>query len=651
MKPRSIHSLHRFIVLLLIFLPLYTIPVQATTSNFEPGEDLGHGSGLLNAGNTYQITLVGPGPANIRLEVKNGTATDTIKMTLQNSTGTKSWTVRSGEIAWVYADLPAGSSLLALNNRSNTALSFQLNAYARGVVGNIADGAATWSGTARGTGIQSVIQLDILTAGTYRFTLGAKSGSFQLKVDDNYIRKTVISGSAPVPNDSVYYLKAGAHTFTIEQDPTGTITEWSLLLAAAGTNDILPSTESSARLGGGSFFSVEHIPLHVETNQPVNLRIAATGSAGDSLVVELYNESKKVFTSVRVFGGEVAWGSSALVAGANALRIVAGGNNAALTYTVQVSPLGQPPFTWAGKSYGANGDNSSIRLTFPEAGLYKFTFGAAKGGRYQMRLSTNYLQKTVTDAGASFTAFVPQGTYPLVIDQDSQTSSTSWSVAIAPTTSISDQLLYRRSGSTLGGTNNDFDTEWLPLQVTADEVVNLRIAASGNARDSLRVYLYNASTQVYSATTIYGGEVFWATSGLKEGTNRLRIAANSSNTTPMTYQIDVKSVEDIPNTWQGVAHGNGLNSTIHVNVPMDGIYTLALTMTEGLGLVLVDAVPPTTRGAGLTNVNTVQRWPLTAGFHTFTFKQDPSASNTAWQISMGLRRSSSNLIYLPLIRR
>lgn len=643
-------------VMMVIFfvLPASVASSQTAGGNFLPGEDLGNGSGTLAVGEMYQTTLVGPTPVNIRLEVSGGAAADALAIQVNNSEGTESWMVRSGEVAWVRTNLPSGNTNVSLSNNSNAPLTFQFNAYARGTVNDIAEGESVWNGIAQGEGLQSSIQLNITTAGLYRFTLEATSGSYQIVVDSNYIRKTVVTGSTPDPADSVYYLTAGAHTFTIEQDPDEALTEWTVDLALLGGVDTLTSTERSAKLGGGSFFNTERIPLQIEADQPVNVRIATKGAASDSLVVELYNGADKVFTSIPVFGGEVAWGSSELTAGANSLRVVAnGGNGAALEYSVNVSSIAQPSFTWNGKSYGVNEDNSAIRLTFPEGKLYTFTFGAKSGGRYQFQLGNEYFKKIITDAGESFTAYVPEGTFALKIDQDSQVASTEWSVAIAPTetSQIVDSLPFQRKGRTLGGQTNDFRDEWMPLQASGNEIVNLRVAVNGNTSDSLRVELYNTDTQTYSATTVYGGEVFWATSNVQAGRNRIHIAANAGNAQAMSYQVDVQRVEEIPNTWQGVSQGNGLHSTIHVRVPTDGIYTVALTMTEGLGLIRVDDVAPATRGTELRAVNTTQRWPLSAGLHTFTFEQDPGQPRTTWQIATEVRRSSDLSLYIPIIQR
>lgn len=645
-----------FRLLLLGALALLLLPQATATRAASPGDELVSVTGSLSAsgttGATYTTTIYSPGPANIRLAIAGGLDADKVTLAVQGGSTPLSWDVRSGETAWVSADIP-NSGKLVLQNKSAKTLTFTLTAYARGTAPAIAQGVAVWSGTSSGAGIQSAIQLDVPAAGLYSFTLSAQSGSFQLVVDGaaNYLRKTVKTGSDPVPTDSVYYLSAGTHTFAIQQEAVAQ-TAWSMELKQVGGNDAIPYSESSAVLGGGSFFGEEWIPLQVAGAQPVNLKIAVSGSSSDSLVVELYDGAGKVFTSAPIFGGEVAWGSSALTAGANRLHVIAGGNSAALSYSVTVSAIAQTPLTWSGKTLGKNTGGSAIKLNFPTAGLYRFNLSAAPG-RYKLQLNGSYLQKIVTAAEPSdFTAYVPAGSFPLVVTQDAAIASTEWSVEISAAGGTTDALPFSRSGSTLTGTSATFKDEWIPLQVADGQPVNLTVTATGAANASLKVELYSDAAQppVYSASTIFGGEVFWATTALTGGTNLLHITAASGNTGAVSYQIDVRPVPQIPATWQGVARGAGLKSTTQVFAPVDGVYNVVLTIEDGAGQVFIDqgAQPTSVRANGST---TTLRVPLSRGPHTFTFEQNSDAPSTSWEIATSLRQSNRQLVFVPLVWR
>lgn len=634
------------------------LPRAAATYAAQPGEQITNATGSLTAtsttGDTFVTPVYTPGPTNIRLEVSGGAATDRITMTLQGATP-QTWDVRSGETTWAYATIPAGGKLM-LQNKSAAALSYKLVAYARGTVTSIAEGETNWSGTTRGAGIQSSIQLDVPIAGRYSFTLGAGSGGFQLKVDGdaNYLRKTVVPEKAPAPADSVYYLSAGTHTFTIEQHASATLTTWSLGFSPVAGNETIPSSESSAVLGGGSFFNEEWIPLQMTGAQAVNMRIQASGGAGDSLVVELYNDANKVFTSARVFGGEVVWGSSNLTTGANRLRIVASGNAAALAYTIALEAVPQTPLAWTGTAYGKSEGNSTIKLNFPTAGLYRFKLGATPG-RYKLMVNDKQLHKIVADnAAADFTAWMPAGVLPLQIAQDSSVSSTAWSVEVSATTETSDKLPFARGGGTLVGTSATFKEEWVPLQIPNNRPVNVKVTVNGATSDSVKIEMYGDPTKAatYTAATVFGGETFWGNAALQAGNNLLHLVAASTNKGPISYEVSVQDVATIPSTWSGIAQGNGLRSIVQMNAPVDGVYNIVLNIAEGSGQIVIDAQPQApTPNLRIQGSSTTLRVPLTRGPHTFAFQQDADAAKTVWEMSANLRRSDKLFIYMPMAQR
>lgn len=640
-QPRRLLAILLIIVFALALPALPARPARAA----EPGAAILSFSGTLDAAvPTRTVLLSDSGPANLRLAVSGGTSSDKVTLTMLNAAGAalKSWPARSGETIWGFANIPAGASLRV--QTSGAALSFSLSAYARGTVLAPSAASPTWSGAIIGAGAQtggSDGHFVAPAAGLYTFTLGATSGAYQLVVDGNHLRKTVVSGKAPAPADSTYYLSAGNHSFQIIPESTaGTATAWSVRLNAGAAADSLPYGESSAALGGGTgggAFVEEWVPLRTTAAHSVNIRIAAIGAAGDSFQVELYNAGTKVLTSSSIAGGEVVWMTSALAAGANALRITtSAANSGPLAYSLTVSGLFAPKLSWGGTSRGASAASSTARATFASGGLYTFTLGASSGS-YQLRLDNTYLRKVVTAAGATFSAYVPAGTHTLVVDQEG-VGVTGWSVTIEQAGAAADRLPFTRSGAPLGGAGKDFRDESLPISLAAASPVNIKVTATdGGPSDSLKVEIFRAGAAApsFSAAKVYKGEVFWATSSLPAGTSFLRVAAASGNSAPMSYQVEISGVGAIPRAWGGVARGEGLNSKIALTAPQDGIYTLTLTMSSGNGQVIVDGGASTAEvSPGLESTSLTLRVPLDAGVHQFAFVQDRAAPSTAWQLSV-----------------
>lgn len=618
----------------------------------QPGEELLSSSGSVNAGQTLTLPLYSPDAANLQIQVTGGAITDSLTFTLQNgASAAGSWIVRSGETTWGYATI-ANNAQLQIKNTASVSLNYTVKMYARGVVPNVIKNSSSWSGVARGAGIQSSIQLTVPTAGRYRLALSATGGSYQLKVDNNHILKTAVPNNTPESTDSTYYLTAGVHTFTITQNTNDALVTWSIGFASADALDTLPSNEKSAVLGGA--FREEWIPIQLGAAQAVNINATITGAAGDSLLYELYNGNTKVYTSTNIFGGEVSWATSSLAAGANRLRVVAANNNsAALGYSISFSVIPQTALNWSGKTYAstsrANQGNSIVRLSIPNAGIYRITLGASSG-RFQFLLGSNHIQKVVTDTNSTnFTAYIPSGTHSLRVMQDPAAASTQWSVKVESANSKLDTLTFSRTGGSLGGTGNAFREEWLPLQFNTNAPVNVRVVVQGANTDALTVRLYNPSSQSYEASKIYGGETFWAATNIISGTNRIFVQAHNTNTGPISYRVEVRNVDSIPSTWSGVALGNGLNSVIRVRAPSAGTYDIELSLSAGSGQVLVNSGGTASREqefAVPAAINTTIRVPLTAGLHTFTFKQDTAngAPQNTWQIKAALRQTEQALV-------
>ncbi len=643
------------LVATIALLFLFTAPMQTHAAN--PGELVVNSSGTVSAGTSLTLPIYEANNTNIRMNVSGTPASASLTFTVRRgATTVSSWVVRSGETSWGSTSFAAGDQI-EINNAGATSLTYDLKVYTRSNLPVIGDGLTDWSGLAIGTGISSETQFNVITGGLFRFALAASSGSFQLQVDNNAIRKTVAQGIALDPADSTYYLSAGTHTFHIIQNSAAPQTAWSVALTFVGGTDSLPTSESTGVLGG-TFFSEEWIPIQISANQPVNIKIAATGNAANSLVFELYNGTTKAYTSASVFGGEVVWGNSTLLTDANALRIVtSNGNLSSLAYSVIISAPTPAQSPWAGIAFGApahaSGGNSTILFPFPTSGLYRFNLSATSG-RYQFLLNNQYLQKTVaSSAPADFTAYVAAGTYPMTIVQDPAAASTNWNAEITLASETDDALPYSRASTSLGGLGNVFREEWLPIQLTTGRPVNIRVIATGAAADALQVELFNGSTLSYTANPIYGGETFWATAQLTAGQNLLHIIAKDGNTGAVGYTIEVSEIPSIPFAWDGVTQGNGKNSTITVRAPAVGAYTMVITTIDGSGIVLIDEAANTspTIVQRLSSTTTTIRVPLNSGAHTFTFRQDPGAPKTTWHIELAVRELGPYIINLPLITK
>lgn len=628
----------------------------------DPGDLFSRTTVTLAVGQQSLVPVYGSGAGNLRLSVAAGSAGDSVRATLQGGDAPASWTARTGETVWGAATFPQQNGKLVLENLSTVALTATIEAFGIDNAPSFAEGVPVLTGVAQGAGIQSSAVVNAPTSGLYRFTLNAAAGSYQLRVDDGAILKTVVAGVVPSQDDTRYFLSAGVHTLKVTQNSAVAATQWSIGLAPVGGADALPSSEQTAQLGGGSFFAEERVPLQVAAAQAVNVRIAATGGANDSLTIELYNGATKVYSSSPVFGGEIAWGSTALVAGANALRVVAkDGNAAALSYAVTIYAVAPTPVVWEGTSYGGaqhpSDGRSQIQVVFPTNGLYRFTLGAS-AGRYQLALGGNYLLKTVTAAGVEFNAYVPAGPQTLTLVQDPAAAQTAWNVAVAATAQPLDGLPFTTRSGTLGGAGNTFRDEWIPVQVAAGSAVNVRIAATGAVSDAIQIEVYNGDAKTYTVEKVYGSEVFWANTALAQGKNLIHITTPEANRGQIGYDLTLNAITAIPTSWSGVSHGTGLQSMTRLNAPVDGTYVVTVTVESGAGQVQIDPATGSSRGTASRpqSAESVLRIPLKAGVHTFVFQQDAGQESTTWSIAAALRKADATqtarrTLYIPLLAR
>ena len=183
--------------------------------------------------------------------------------------------------------------------------------------------------------------------------------------------------------------------------------------------------------------------------------------------------------------------------------------------------------------------------------------------------------------------------------------------------------------------------------------MNLKVSVAGVAADALQIELYkaNSTDPPYRIAKVYGGEIAWGSAALATGTNLLHIIAPATNGGRLDYQIDVKAIDAITGSWSGTSLSAGLNSNLKVSAPVAGTYNVTVTVTTGTGQVLIDATVLAKKGIHVASSTTVLRVPLSAGLHTFTFKQDAGQPLTSWEIAANLRSSDTRKVFLALLRR
>ncbi len=648
MKRSRLHLSLLVTLLISMFGWLSAQPARAAA----PGESIASSNGLVSPNSHIIIALYDTGNANLSLKVPSTPSAESLTLALMSGTDTiASWNVRSGEHIWGFANIPAAARL-EIRNTGASALPYELAVYARAQLPAIADGLGTWSGISSGTGIQSSAQFDVSEAGLYRFAMTASSGAYQLSIDNKTILKTASSSYAPNQNDSTYYLSAGTHNFSILHQTSAPQTTWDVAVSFVGGLDTLPSTETSGILGG--FASQERIPLQMEADSLVNVRVVMTGPASESAVVELYNGETKVAESAKVFGGELVWFTGKIVAGANALHITTD-SSIALSYDINVSAVADVPVSLAGISYGApahtSGGNSNAHFNFPQSGLYSFQI-TANSGRFQFVLDQNFLQRTSdTSAVLNFTAFVPKGIHNIMVVHDSSLASTDWSLTITPSNSSADVLPFAVSSRSLGKLNDVFTTEWVALNFNLSKPVNILVKANGAPADAINVALFHGETQVGSNKLIYGGEEVWISTSIASGLNKLRMQTAATNTSPMSYDITIMAIPGIPSSSAGISYGQGLSSTFMVNAPVDGIYNFTLSFSEGTGVVLIDEAADTMLSQAIPIIasQTLVRVPLKAGMHTIKITQSPAEARSVWMLDIQPRQLGPWVIILPIV--
>jgi hypothetical protein len=566
--------------------------------------------------------------ANFSLTV-SGSAPVTLEIT--GSGGDVSWsgTVKGTETLWGITTLTTGSNQFALQNNGDTAAAITFKLFSTPEI------PYQWTGNSQPGGHNSAARMAFPQSGLYTFDFGVNEGGrYAFLLGDNYIRKSV-SG----PTSVTYYVEAGIHNLSIAQDSGSGPVAWQVSIAYSGTtSDALPYQKN------GTQISEEWLPIFIDSAAPVNLVITTTGKISNTLSIKAFNGSGDLINGSNrtVHGGETLWSTFNLASGINLIHLVA--NQEVIDYTLVIHGLPSAPYRFSGKGVEAGGENR-MRVVFPTSGLYTFDF-SKDSGRFQFRMDEKFIQKTV-ESNTSVSYYVAAGARNLYIQPDSHTGA-AWSVGISSVGAASDTLPYAKSGGDIGGDDNFFHEEWLPVMLTTARQVNLSLRTTGSRTDRMRVDVYPDGSEGPSASyEILGTEKAWSSFELGAGVNRLRLVS-TGNSAPMTYHLALSTMpEEGQTAWDGVSLDQGHQSTITVQFPGDGVYSFALESQQGFANLLLDDVPleaisavgRRTGAIGSTRADegwskTVYERAVTAGDHQVTIVQDPAFSTTAWKATI-----------------
>ena len=486
-----------------------------------------------------------------------------------------------------------------------------------------------WEGLAASTGLKpnSHIRMIFPDAALYTFDFGVTTGSYQFRLNDDYLRKT-ITGAESV----VYFVPAGTHDLYIHQDPIAEV-DWDVSISDAGvTYDTLPYMKDGGALDATTF-TEEWLPLQLEDAAQLNLATTITGTIGDHLTVTAYDEDDNVVQSADVYAGETRWTTFDLPAGVSRLHLSTdGGNVADLAYDLTLGALPAAPYTWDGVA-DAGGGTSHGRVTFPTSGLYTFTLTAGTG-RFQFRLGDDFVQKVVED-NASVVYYIPAGTHDLYIDQDSVAGG-GWNVAISNVTEAEDVLPNTKHGGELGGVGNDFDEAWMPVYLGTPQRANVELTVSGATTDALELEVlsgFDGTTSTLTLGPVYGTETVWATVDLT-GMDRLRLQA-TGNEDPLSYTVTLHPIPETSAIWRGDSRGVGVNSIMRLDTPISGNYLVQANVPTGFASVDVNgpAIANQTHPAGFYYEFEAD---LGAGTHTFLVEQDTNFPISSWTVTVTL---------------
>lgn len=601
-------------------------------------------SGSLDAGEQVDPQLPVPtGKArdvNFRLALPEIAGTGSLTLTVTDGDGATVFTgtALDGESVWGTTRLAAGANTFSLKNGVEP-LTYELEVY------EVPETPYEWAGRSLPAGSwDSHMKLDMPEARLYDFAYGLTAGRYQFTLGDSYLQKT-----AETTGTVRAYAGMGTDVVTVVPDRSvGAI--WSLDVSAAQpTADTLPTTKAGGNLGTAGAFDEAWLPLHLDAATTANVSLTVDAAASETLNVALYEGDTVTPSQVitEVYGGETLWWVSDLPAGTSRVQVTAD-SGGPLGYELTVYAQGQLPDAWAGTSDGA-GNASQLTFVAPQSGLYKVAYDV-NAGRYQLRVASSTgdeeIRKTAEVSGTA-RYYLAAGPHTLTVLQDPNSDRTGWAVDVQSVGEIYDTVPHTRTGGHLGGTDNPFVTDMLPLNLNEQKAVNVSLTLTGTEADTLIAYLYaGLSTQpVYTTPVVAGGETIWWTTDMPAGINRLQLVAQDANAAPLDYEVTITPVAKLnygqPYTWQGVSRGTGADSQVKLTAPVSGTYRVILDIPEGfanIGIESAGAMHAMGTGPRLQANGTHLEFPvpLAAGDHLFTIMPADAYPWTTWAATVTL---------------
>ena len=601
------------------------VSLNATTGNSLPyAKTGGNIGGASNDFSEEWLPISLDSASNVNLSINaDGNTTDSFSVEVyesgSNSADFTLSQVLGTEEQWTNFQLSAGINRLKIvaANSNASDLSYDLEISAVPTNGTLA-----WNGNVLDDGLNPTVQVNFPTTGLYRFDIESSAGFANLVLDDHM--PALLAPLASPPDLGTSYdlqVEAGLHEVYVVQDTGYANTTWAASVAPSTTEPKF--FEFTGTLNGGESVTPAY-PVPAGTLD-FNFSLEVTGNDVSLAIVD--GDSNTVWSG-SALDGETIWGTGTL-SGNNELTLTnAAGASADVTLTLYHIP--DAGYAWAGLSDSTNAVNSEIRVNFPSAGLYTFDLNAASG-RYQFLLGSDYIQKTVETGSTDTTYFVPAGMQYLKIVQDTNPGNTDWDLTISNVGAAHNSLPYTKSGGDIGGTGNDFDMEWLPINLSAATAVNIATTMTGSGSDSVDVTVLDSSDAVLGTVTVNAGETTWTTLDLPAGTSRLQVEADG-NTATAEYDIVVSAIPSAASyAWDGNAIGIGENSHIRVSFASSGLYEFAYGVDSGNGryqfLVNNDFVQKTVEADGSVAYH------IPAGTHDLYLDQD-STDGADWSLAI-----------------
>ncbi len=517
------------------------------------------------------ISLSEAATVNMAISADGAAADDFSVEVYKSGSNTPDYTltqVLGSEDQWSNFTLSAGINRLKIvGNNTGNPLSYDLE-----LTSMPTNGTLTWDGNVLDNGLNASVIVDFPTDGLYHFNIESTVGFANLILDDNVTVQALSPTASPPDLKNSYDIEvtAGTHKILVVQDNTYPNTTW--------TASVAPTS------AGAQFFEFtgtlsrwESVTPLYTGNMDFNFSLAVS-NPGSDVSLDITDGSSGTVWSGTALSGETLWGTGTL-SGENKLKLTNNGpSNVDVVLTLYHIP--DAGTSWDGFADGS-GLNSKIRVNFPTNGLYTFDLNA-DSGRYQFLVDSEYIQKTVETGADTVAYFVPAGVHSLMIVQDDAVD-TDWNLDISNVGAGHDALPYMKSGGDIGGTTNDFDTEWLPINLSAATAVNIATTITGTSGDSVVLNVRNAANSIIKSLTINADETTWMTLQLPAGTSRLELVA-TGNTGTAAYEVLVTTIPTATNySWDGNSIDSGANSHIRLSFPQSGLYTFDYDVDSGNG--------------------------------------------------------------------